>query len=167
MNTAEDAQIGSQGSPKAFTSIAMDFADAIAVVIACPFVPGMADGAMPGVQTRVIRGFIGKQQRGLRGDTGLDNLSAGGLVSVLDHPVAVLASFTTDDPDNGWSVVLIGAASPHLVCAGAGPVARVGVRGSFFPPHSGRLRRPRKFARPSPVWAGFHTDCFGWCGAVA
>src|SRR5689334_14579965 len=40
------------------------------------------------------------------------------------------------------------------------------MRLAFFPPHSGRLRRLRRSARPLPPWAASHTDCFGWHGAV-
>ena len=59
MHTPEDAQEGAQGSPKPFACVAMDFADTITVVIARPFVQGVADCAMLRVQTKFSRSRFG------------------------------------------------------------------------------------------------------------
>ena len=101
VNTPKHSQIGSQGRFKPFAGITVDFADTIAVVIACLLVQGVADCAMSGVQTRVMGRFIRKQQCALGGNISLDDLSACSFVSVFDYPVTILASLTADDPNNG------------------------------------------------------------------
>ena len=161
VDTSKHAQKGAQGSPQPFAGVAVDFADAITIVIACPLVQGVADGAMVGVQTGVVGRFIRKQQRAAWRNTPLDDFEAGGFVGVLDHPVTVLARLATDDADDGGPVVVIGAAPSGLVGARARRVVRFQMRPAFFPPHSGRLRRLRRSGRPSLPWAASHTGCFG------
>jgi hypothetical protein len=110
----------------------MDLAQAVAVVIARPLVHGVTDRAVVRVQTGVVGGLIGKQQGGVGRNAGSDNTAAGGLVGVLDNPAAHLAAVATDDRDDGWTVIVIRAASPLFVGSAARWVERVGVWRAFF-----------------------------------
>src|SRR6266498_5898888 len=77
------------------------------------------------------------------------NALAGRLVAMPDHPAALFAAVATDDMDDRWPVVVIGAMPPLFIGAPARPIVRVAMGRTFFPPRSGRSHLPRRSAHPS------------------
>lgn len=166
MDSAENAQVGSQSSASAFAGVAVDFADAVTVVVTRPLMHSMADRAVVRVQAGIVGGLICEQERAARRNAGVDDAPSASLVRVLDDPVANLAAIPTDDRDNGRAVIVIGAASSSLVGSATRWVACVGMRRAFFPPRSDRVRQPRRSGPTSPRWAASRTGCFGCAGAA-
>jgi len=62
MNTAERAQKIAQSRACAFAGVTMHFAPPIAIVIPRPFIQGMTNGAMVGVDAMVCAPFIATQE---------------------------------------------------------------------------------------------------------
>ncbi len=93
MDTAKTAQVGTQSRTHPFAGIAVDFAYRVAVVIARPFALRVTDCTVMRVQTRVVGGFIGKQQRAARWNRGAD----AGLVGVFAHPIAYLTTLAAEN----------------------------------------------------------------------
>jgi hypothetical protein len=61
------------------------------------------------------------------------NALAGRLVAMPDHPAALFAAVATDDMDDRWPVVVIGAMPPLFIGAPARPIVRVAMGRTFFP----------------------------------
>src|SRR5258706_1616458 len=100
-------------------------------IVTRPLMHRRADRAVVRVQTGIVGRFIDEQECAARRDTGADDASSAGLVRMLDNPVANLAGLPTDDADDGWSVIVIRAASSPLVGSATRRVARVGMRRAF------------------------------------
>jgi hypothetical protein len=72
MHPAKHAEIGEQPAPRSFARIAMSFAHAIAVVVACPLACAVADRSVFGMASRIAGRLIGIQH--LRGLLNWDQL---------------------------------------------------------------------------------------------
>src|SRR5437867_1812855 len=118
-HSSEGTQEVAQARPDAFHGVAMDFADAIAIVVTRPFplTRCMVDRlvrASRGGQMVVGFPFIGV-------DRGRDHRFAHyeGLqfvtISMLHHPQADLPAFTAHQPGNGRSIVFKGAVAALFV----------------------------------------------------
>jgi hypothetical protein len=166
MDTAKNTQVGPQSSASAFTGVTMDFANAVTVVVTRPLMHSMADRAVVRVQAGIVGSFIREQERAARRNAGADNASTASLVRVLNNPIADLAGLPTDDRDNRRAVIVIRAASSPLVGSATRRVACVGMRRAFFPPHSDRVRQPRKSGLTSLRLAMSRTGCFGCADAA-
>jgi hypothetical protein len=86
VDAAEGAQEGPQTSPRTFTTIAMDFAYSIPIVIARPFLHAVADVRMLRMHAPIVRRLIRIQDGALRWHVAFNNGTGGRLVGVLKHP---------------------------------------------------------------------------------
>ena len=85
-------------------------------------------------------------------------------IRVRTHPQPTLATFPADGPDNGRTIILIGAVTPALVGAAARRIARITVFVAFFPPRSGTSHR---FPSHDPARPADLTSCTRWQGGVS
>ncbi len=58
VDAAEGAQEGAQTSPRTFTTVAMDFAYSIPIVIACPFLYAVADAGVARMHAPIVGRLI-------------------------------------------------------------------------------------------------------------
>ena len=164
MHAAKRAQERAERRPRSFTTVAMDFAYAITIVIACPFSLSVTDRFVLRVDIGVVCAFVGKQQRAVGRQAGFNNLSAGRTVGVGNHPIAAFATFAADNANNGWTVIGIRAPTSLLIGAAARWIGWVGMRGAFFPPRSDTVHRLRSGCLPSPLLEVCQTDWIEYAG---
>ncbi len=74
MHATEGPQKIAQRRARAFAGITMHFAPPVTILIACPFVQGMRNGAMVGVDALIGPPFIATQERRLGGTVAWSNV---------------------------------------------------------------------------------------------
>lgn len=116
----------------------MDFVDAIAVVIACPFVFAVADGRVRARQAAITAPFIGVASR-LRLRRARDVAVQRGFVSVFNHRKTDLTTRAPKRPDDRRTIICVGTVPFAFVGAAARRVFGIAMRVAFFPPHFERL----------------------------
>ena len=129
------AQEIARGCPQPFDRVGMHLADAIAIVIACPFLLAMTHGVMDTIDAVVALPFIritGGVFLGVAVPMFLQRLPIG----MLAHAQAALSTVPADGPDYGWTIIRIGPMASAFVRAAARWIARVTVFIPFFPPRS-------------------------------
>ena len=159
MHSVERPQEGSKHAASSLTGVAMDFSNAIAVGISCPFTLPVTDGFVLRMDMSVIGAFVGRQQcRVWRYALG-DNLVARGSVCVSFHPIPTLASLTADHSNNGRTVIGIRSSAPSFIRPSSRWVERVKMRRTFFTPRFDRVRQLQSACPPSSRLARCQT---GW-----
>lgn len=139
VNAPKGTQIRAEGCSETFTGVAVNLADAITIVIPCPFVVAVTDRSVVGMHATIVRAFVGKEQRSRRDNTRFNNRTTRGFISVFDHPIAVFFGFPTDHPNDGWTVIGIGATATALIGPSPWWVVRIRMGRIFFPPRSDTL----------------------------
>jgi hypothetical protein len=112
----------------------MDFAYAIAIVIARPLVLSVIDGRVLLVDPVGAAVFVRIDDRPFARYCLSKNALARRLVAVTDHPAARFARLATDDVDNRWAIIVIGAMPGLLIRAAARWIIRVAMGCTFFSP---------------------------------
>jgi hypothetical protein len=125
-----------QSRPDPFQRIVVDFADAIPILIACPFpaTRPMADrpmGAPSCGQVVICPPLVGVDGR-VRPSMRLDKGLQGGPITVAADPSADLAALTPDHASARHAIRLPGAVPARLIRAPARWIGRVAVRAAFL-----------------------------------
>lgn len=149
MDTPEGAQEGAQPRACPFTGVTVDFADAIAIVVACPLVLPMIDRGMGQSEAMVTAVFIGVDHRRGTRDRFTENALAGCRIAMADHPAAFFARVATNDVNNWRTIIGVGAVARLFVRPTAWWVVWIAMGRAFFSPRSGRSHQPQTSARPS------------------
>jgi hypothetical protein len=123
----------SEPSSRSFTTIAVHFAYAIAIVITRPFVLSVIDRRVVLRDPVVTAILIGVDNRPLRWNGFGQNAVAGSLVAMPDYPTTLFARLATDDMNDRRPIVVIGAMSRLFIRAATGWIVRVAMRRTFFP----------------------------------
>jgi hypothetical protein len=134
MHAAKRAQERAERRPRSFTTVAMDFAYAITIVIACPFMLSVIDCRVVRLDSMVTAVLVGIDDRPLRWNRFGENAVTGGFVTVRNHPAALFARVAADDMNDRRTVVVIGTMPRLLIRAAAGWIVRVAMGCTFFPP---------------------------------
>ena len=133
MHAAKDPQEGPQASPHALSSIGVDFANAIPVVVTRLFFAAMGDGGVRPLDLVVALVFIcvpvGSNAREL-----MHMLPQRCALRIGNHAQADLTRFTSDRPQDRRAVVGVGAPPPSFVRPAAWRVRRVAMLIAFFFP---------------------------------
>ena len=149
MHAAKRSQERAERGTCSFTTIAVDLAHTIAIVITRPLVLSVIDGRVLRLDPMVAAILVGVDDCSRRWTGFGQNAVAGRLVTMSDDPAALFARLTTDDMNDWRSVVVIGPMSRLLIRAATGRVIRVVMRLAFFPPRSDRSHLLRTSGRPS------------------
>jgi hypothetical protein len=160
--TKRAQEIAGRG-PQAFDGIGVDFAEAIAVVIARPFLLPMTHRGVDPIEMIVPLPFI-RVTSGVFLGVAVHVFLPCLPIRVLPHPQPTLATFPADSPHDGRTIILIGAVASSLVGAAARRVARIAVFVAFFPPRSGTSHR---FLSRDPATAGNLKCGIRWLGGVS
>src|SRR5260221_9119319 len=131
MNASKQTHEVAHQSPHAFQRVNMDFTDAIAIIIACPFFVSMTNGAVGAVNVVIALPFISVDTAILFGEPRY--LVAQGLtVAVLDHAQADFTSVSAHCADNRRTVIGIRAMPAPFIIPPTRWVIRVQMRLTFF-----------------------------------
>src|SRR5262245_11306953 len=141
MHAPKHPQIGSQAGASPFAGVAMHFSDPIAIVIPCPFVRSVAYGSMRRMAAGIGVGLVGIEHRAADRDVLVDQRMAGLLIGVLADPKAMFTALPRHQVNDGWAIVVVGAAPALLIGAPPRRVGRIGMRRTFFPRRSDTVRR--------------------------
>jgi hypothetical protein len=160
MNTPKHPQKCAQSCTSSLAGIAVDLALAIPTIIARPLVHAVADGGMGRMTATLALPFIGIQPCATRWDIGGDQAMAGPRVRVIAHPEAVLTRLPRHHTQNRWAIVGIGPMPLAPVRTSTWGGMRVAMRGAFFSPRSGRVRRPPTWFRSSARLAPYGSGSF-------
>src|SRR5579859_802405 len=136
MDTAKRPQEGAQASPQAFQAVGMHFTDSITVVIARPFVDGVAHAGVGTLQGIVGVGLVGVNWH-TRSREGMDMPTQACRSRIGFDTEAHLSGVTPHHADNGRTVILICATSAPFVGPASRRVKDIRMHSPFFPPHSG------------------------------
>lgn len=149
MDAAKRSQECAQRCACSFTTIAVNFAHAITIVIASPLVLSVIDGRVFLLDPVVTAVLVRVDDRRFNGNGFRQNAVTGGFVAVCNHPASLFARLTIDDMQNWRAIIVIGAVSRLLIRATTRWITRLRMGRTFFPPRSDRSHRPRTFALPS------------------
>ena len=125
VDAPERPQERPQTSARTFTTIAVDFAYAIAVIITRPFLHTMAHTRVLRMHIRIVRCLIGVQDRTLWRHIPFHNYARSRLVGVLEYPIAHLVRCATDQTQDRWSIIVVGAFALLFIGASARRVYRM------------------------------------------
>ena len=132
VNTAKRTKEITSGRPHAFHRVGVDFADTVAIIIACPFVLTMTNRGMWPDDVVVTVPFIGTDVRaGLRELVNM--VMQGCLIGMVNDAQSNLAGFSSDGAHNGWAIVLVRSMSALFVGTRPRRVAGIKMRVTFFP----------------------------------
>jgi hypothetical protein len=141
-DTAQRAEKVTPASPQACRGVGMHFADAVAVVIACPCLVSMRY-----CRTRTLKGMVAVVCIGVQVSLRLSEwfhlLAHRRAGRIADHPQTHLLGFTSNRPQYRRTVIGKGAPSPPFIGAPPRRVAGVEALDPFFPPRSETSRRFR------------------------
>lgn len=125
MNAPKDTQVGPERRPCALAGVAVDFATAIPIIIPCPLVHAVADGAMGRMAPAIALPLVGIELRAASWDILRDQGCAGVRVRMVADPEPVLARVPRYHTDNGRAIIGIGAVPLPLIGAPTGWIQRV------------------------------------------
>src|SRR5438105_4281022 len=94
----------------------MDFPDAI-TIIARAFIGSVTDGSVLRMDARIVGRLIRIENGAVGRDVAFDNRASGCLIGVLQHPIANLPRGSTDQPQDGWPIVIVRALAAAIVGA--------------------------------------------------
>jgi len=132
VNTTEGAQEFTHRRPHTFGSVDMHLTDAIAVIIARPFLLAVTDRRVRANDVMVALPFVGVYLSIGPGE-GMDMVNQRLFVSVVNHSQACLSALTSHSADNGRPIIVIGAVSPQFVDPPAGRIIWVRMKITFSP----------------------------------
>src|SRR6266511_2260468 len=164
MNTAEGAQVSTERRTCPFTSIAVDLALAITIIIPRPLVHAVADGRMAPMTAAIALPLIGIKPRAARCNIFGNQRLTGPRIRVVTHPEALLTRLPRDHTDDRGAIVGIGAMPFPFIGAPTGWIGGIQMRGAFFPRRSGTVHPPQRRCQPSSLWGPSHSD---WAERVA
>jgi hypothetical protein len=95
--------------------------------------------------------LIGVEQRAARRDILRDQGGTGMGVGMVADPPALLSRLARDHTDDGGTIIGIGAMPLAFIGAPPGRIGGISMRGAFFPPRCGTVRRLRRRCPPSPL----------------
>jgi hypothetical protein len=153
VNTLESAQVCPKRRACPFTSIAVDFAPAIPVIIPSPLAHTVIALPLVGIELGAASGNVFGNQP-----------LTGPRICVITYPEALLTRLLRDHADDRWAIVGIGAMPSPCMSAPTGWVGGIQMWGAVFPRRSGTVHRPRRRYQPSSLWEPSHSD---WLGCVA
>ncbi len=142
MNASIGTQKVAQTSPTAFIRVDMDFADAVSIFVACPFVFCVADRVTNTLQMIVAIIFI-SVERGFRFGEALHKRAEGLALGIFHDTDTHLARFSANHRTDGRTIILVGAASTLFVGSATRWILGISVPFSFFPQRSGTFRQSR------------------------
>ena len=146
VNTAKGTEEITGGRPHPFDRVGVDFADTVAIVIACPFVLAMAHRGMTPNDVVVAAPFIGKDARSCLSEL-VNMLTQGWLIGMVNDAQSNLAGFSSDGAHNGWAIVLVRSMSALFVGTWPRRVGGIKMRVTFFPPRSETSHRFQSVCR--------------------
>jgi hypothetical protein len=133
VNPSEDTQVGPEACPCSFTSVAMDSAMTIPMVIARPCAHPVGHRGMVRMATSIALPCIGLEECATRGHVISHQVLAGSPVCMITAPPALLSRVPRDHTANRWPIVRRGAVPLPLIGAPPGRIRRVRVRGACCP----------------------------------
>ena len=151
VNTTKRAQEISHGSPKAFDSIYMYFTDAIAVVIASPFLLAMTDRRMWTQDMVVTLPFVSKHFTASQSKL-VDVLTECSFVGIVCHAQVHLSTLVSNCSHHRRTVILIRAMSALFIGSTAWWSAWSQVFFTFFPQRSGTFHLFQSAGLPKVHW---------------
>jgi hypothetical protein len=135
IHAAKPAQQRAERRPRSFTTVAMDFAYAITIDQACPFMLSVIDRRVLWLDSMLTAVLVQVDDRPLRCNRFGENAVTGGFVAVHNHPAALFARLPADDMNDRRAVVVI-ATMPRLLhpegTRRGGEVDRSGRDGVYF-----------------------------------
>ena len=143
VDTSERPQKRAQTAARSFTTVAMDFAHAIAIIITRPFLHTVAHARVPGMHIWIVRCLITLQDRTCWRHISFYNRTRGWFVGMREHPIAHLVAGAADQTQDGRPVVRIAALAFPFIGAPARRVGHIAMRRTFFPPRSDTAHQPR------------------------
>ncbi|SRR5258706_10301368 len=140
----------------------MDFTDAIAIIVACPFFLSVTNCIVGTVNVVVALPFVSINEAIFLRKV-FHMLAQGLPVGVFHDPQTDFARLAANGADNGGTVIVIGAMALLFIGSSAWWVGWVKMGFAFFPPHFGTSRRFRFPHRPPVgIWA---VEDMPWLGA--
>src|SRR5690606_35541034 len=136
--TNEVAHIG----PQPFGGVAVDFTEAVPIVIARPFMLTMTDAVALTSDAVVALVFIGVDNRLAQGKAVRMGTQSGTL-GVCHHPPPHLSGFASYHAQHRRTIISVGTTTPLLVSPAARRVGRIKMFLPFFPPRSETSHRFR------------------------
>ena len=133
MDAAEGTSGGAKRCTRSLPGMAMHCASAITVIIPCPLVHAVADGAMARMAAPIALPLIDIEPCAARRNILHDQRGAGARVGMVAAPQALLACVPRDDADDRGTVVGIGAVPLALIDASAEGIGRSAMGRAFFP----------------------------------
>ena len=153
MHAPKGPQIRPECRPSSLARVAVHLTSTIAVIIPCPLVHAMTDGAVGRMAPPITLPLVGIEPRAASWHVLRDQGGAGAPVRMVAHPKTLLPRLARDHTDDGWAIIGRGAVSLPFMRASAWRIAGVTMRRTFFPRRSGRVHRPQRQCRPSYRWA--------------
>ena len=126
--------------PQPLDGVDMNLAHAVAVVVARPLTPTMADRAVCSLDLVVALPFI-RVTSGLLLRKLMYMLLQSFAIRMRANSQAALPAVSADSSHHGWAIIVIGAVPAPLVRAAAWWITRIRVPFAFFPPRSGTSRQ--------------------------
>lgn len=120
----------------------MYFADAVSIIVACPFILSMTHGVTYTLQTIIAVVFI-RIECGFRLGEAFYKRTEGLALSILHHTDTHLARFSANHCADGRAIILVRTASTPFIGSTSRRILRITVPCSFFPRRSGTFRRFR------------------------
>jgi hypothetical protein len=143
VDAPERPEVRAKRRAGSFTGVAVDLAAAVPVIIPGPFADAVADRGMGWVTTSVALPLIGIQLCAAHQKVFHHELMTRPSVRVVAHPKTLLARVAGDDADDGKTIIGIRAVPLALIGASPRWVTGIAMGRAFFPPRSGRVRRPQ------------------------
>jgi hypothetical protein len=134
----------------------MDFPDAIAVIVARPFVLAVTDRRVDARQVFIAAPLVGVTGRGnLRGRR--DVLLQGRLIRMRNDGQPHLPTLPSKRTDDRRTIIRIGSVTFAFICVATWRIRGVAMRLAFFPPRSETSRRFQSRHRRAVSSHGSHT----------
>lgn len=173
MNTFERTQEISNISPHSLYRVAVDLADAIAVIIPGPLVGALTYRGVITNDMIVALVFVGVDCRTSLGEA-MDVISQCLAFRIFDDAQAHFACLASDGADNWWTIILVGASTSPFVGPPSRWVPPIEVFVTFFPPRSETSRLSQSVCPSAVSLAGVsgHSRVLPvstptqWCNAI-
>ena len=140
VHAAKGSQEVARPGPHSLRRVDVDLTNAIAIVIACPFVFTMINGDTVALNLLVASPLIGIRHR-VRLSEPSHMLLQGLAIGVFNHTQAHLPTFSPNRADDRRPIIVIGAVPSLFVGAPSRGIGRIAVLFAFFPPHSETFHR--------------------------
>jgi len=160
VNTTQRTQEVTHCRPHPFGSVDVYFANAIAVIVACPFFLAVTNRRVRANNVVVALPFVG-EYHGIGPGERMDMVNQCFFVRVMNHSQAYLSTLATNCADNRWSIIVVGAMASSFVGPSSGWIIGIVVTFTFFPPRSETSRPFQSVCLAKDLVVGGVPRCLG------